>query len=251
MIKINGHEIPFYSFPNGELYFKSKEVLYKAFNILSWSFFDSSDFFRLALVKNYLDSIGTSTALRIQYMPYSRMDRSNETYPFALKTATTLLNGMGFVYIQVVEPHSDVTPALLDNGSAIEWCQQELSSLAHKYSSIFLPDQGAVKRYRTAYSLAFGIKQRDFTTGKITSFTLQGTVGKDVLIVDDCCSAGGTFIHSAKLLKDNGAKKVDLLVNYCEKTVLYGSLFSHINKLYVNKDANPHLPNNHKQIVKI
>ena len=72
------------------------------------------------------------------------------------------------------------------------------------------------------------MKQRDWRTGKIQGLTLLGETekvkGKNVLIIDDICSRGGTFYHSAKLLKDNLVKDVFLYVSHCENTVLEGDL---------------------------
>jgi ribose-phosphate pyrophosphokinase len=74
----------------------------------------------------------------------------------------------------------------------------------------------------------YGIKNRDWQTGEIKSLTVadNGIDLKDrtVLIVDDICSRGGTFIHSAKKLKELGAAKIYLYVTHCENTVLEGDL---------------------------
>ena len=51
-------------------------------------------------------------------------------------------------------------------------------------------------------------------------------VGKDILIVDDICSYGGTFLHSAKKLKEFGANKIYLYVSHCENSILKGQLMS-------------------------
>ena len=48
----------------------------------------------------------------------------------------------------------------------------------------------------------------------------------NVLIVDDICSKGGTFYHSAKKLKELGAKNIYLYVSHCENTILEGDLLT-------------------------
>lgn len=47
---------------------------------------------------------------------------------------------------------------------------------------------------------------------------------RDVLIIDDICSKGGTFYHSAKKLKELGANKIYLYVSHCENTIYSGEL---------------------------
>ena len=50
--------------------------------------------------------------------------------------------------------------------------------------------------------------------------------GKDVLIIDDICSRGGTFFYAAKALKEAGAKNIYLYVTHCENTILEGELLT-------------------------
>ena len=85
---------------------------------------------------------------------------------------------------------------------------------------------------------AFGIKQRDWETGQILGLDVAGSVDKikdsRILIVDDICSRGGTFYHSAKKLKELGAKEIYLYITHCENTILEGELLTSglIEKVY-------------------
>ena len=105
---------------------------------------------------------------------------------------------------------------------------------------MFYPDEGAMKRYSDGVGLpyAFGIKKRNWETGKIEGLDVAGAVdqiaGKDILIVDDICSRGGTFYHSAKKLKELGANDIYLYVSHCENTVLEGDLLKEdlVKKIY-------------------
>ena len=45
-----------------------------------------------------------------------------------------------------------------------------------------------------------------------------------MLIVDDICSRGGTFYHSAQKLKEAGASDIFLYITHCENTILEGEL---------------------------
>lgn len=47
---------------------------------------------------------------------------------------------------------------------------------------------------------------------------------KNILIVDDICSKGGTFYHSAQALKDAGAADIYLFITHCEDSIFKGSL---------------------------
>ena len=105
---------------------------------------------------------------------------------------------------------------------------------------MFYPDEGCMKMRSNLINLpyAFGIKKRNWETGKIEGLDVAGAVdqiaGKDILIVDDICSRGGTFYHSAKKLKELGANYIYLYVSHCENTILEGELLNGdlIKKVY-------------------
>ena len=89
------------------------------------------------------------------------------------------------------------------------------------------------------------MKKRDWKTGDILGLDIinpENIVGKDVLIVDDICSRGGTFLHSAKALRAAGAKSVSLYVTHLEDTVTTGELASTdnlIDHIYTTKSIFP------------
>lgn len=239
MIKLNKQEVVFGKFPNGETNLPLEDLFIRSYNRITWVYEGDEEFFKLHVLKNWLDDQLLKSSLTIMYMPHSRMDRASKEYAFSLLTATKMVNSMGFDSIEVIEPHSDVTPALLNRCDSYEWCESKLDQVIKETGadSLFFPDGGAAKRYSSPLPYAVGIKQRDFKTGEITSFDLVGDVGTRVLIVDDLCSKGGTFIHSKKLLRrEKVFCNVSLLVAHCENTVFTGELFSHIDMMYTSKD---------------
>ena len=174
------------------------------------------------------------------YLPHARMDRikNPDTEVFTLKYFCEVINSLNFDSVVVVDAHSNVGPALLNNcenfpvkeelNYAIQNIQRDLDG---KDLMLFFPDEGSMKRYSDWSPLpySFGVKQRDWETGKITSLRIEGEVdvaGRDVLIVDDICSYGGTFFRAAQALKDAGARHVYLYVTHCEENILKGSIFN-------------------------
>ena len=96
---------------------------------------------------------------------------------------------------------------------------------------LFYPDTGSAKRYSDMLILPYacGIKHRA-KTGDIESLTVSDNgidlQGKTILIVDDICSRGGTFLRSAKKLKELGVDKIYLYITHCENTILEGDLLT-------------------------
>ena len=248
MIKLNGNEVQFGEFPNKEFNMDIKLLFIKEHNSITWDFKDNGDFIKLYTLKSYLDNLDKRSRLYIGYMPYSRMDRINDDYAFSLKFACNMINDMSFYKVTVKEPHSEVTPALLDRRVIHNWCMDNIDTVVLEADTLFFPDAGAQKRYQTSEKYAVGYKKRDFKSGNIESYSIQGDVGESVLIIDDLCSRGGTFIHASKELKKAGAKKVSLLVAHCEENVFTGELFSHIDILYTSKGM---LKTKHKQVKEI
>ncbi|QOV08289.1 phosphoribosylpyrophosphate synthetase [Bacillus phage Kirov] len=260
MIKINDRLVEFETFPNGETLLVQeslKNSLHEGKeNAVHFKYESDADLIKLMFVKNHIDSLtglfNMKIALYIYYMPYSRMDRSENLSPFTLKHVAKLINDLKFDQVFVIEPHSDVTPAVLDraesvfvNFDLIEKVKEEVGfDMEEDY--IMFPDAGASKRYgkMNAKNVAIGHKKRNFQTGQIEGFDVvfnshEPTDGKKVIIVDDMTSYGGTFVHSEiALRKLYGFKEVYLLVAHAENSVLHGNpktgvnLFDHIDKLF-------------------
>ncbi|TPG68586.1 ribose-phosphate pyrophosphokinase [Brevibacillus laterosporus] len=241
MIKLNDKAITFTNFPNGETKVDGEQI--RAFmhtaeiNVVTFKFENDSDLIKLMFVKRYLDELNTDADLVIYYMPYSRMDRSEGLSVFTLKYVSEFMNSLSFNNVTVVEPHSDVTPALLNKSYAIyptiDMINEVINTVGfnkHK-DYLFFPDAGAQKRYGRVegYQQLVGFKKRDFQTGQIKGLQVVGETekvnGTKIIIVDDLCSYGGTFIMSSEKLKELGASEIFLIVGHCENSIFKGKVF--------------------------
>lgn len=159
------------------------------------------------------------------YVPFSRQDRVMiEGEPLSIKVFADLVNSIGAQRVIITDPHSDVTPALINNCFVIP--QEDIFSPMFKDKEDFYlisPDAGALKKiYKLAWKLkgCLGVvecsKQRDIKTGEITQTDIScGNLwDKDCYIVDDICDGGRTFIEIAKLLKCSHAGKIILMVSH-------------------------------------
>ncbi|MGD1416413.1 ribose-phosphate pyrophosphokinase [Bacillus stercoris] len=246
MIKVNGREVEFREFPNGEF-----RLLHSSIDEMPlipevhFKFENNSDLIKLMFVKNYLDQIhARGGCLVVYYMPYSRMDRSEAGSPFTLRYVTNFINNLNFNFVSVIEPHSDVTVALLENAEAnyinftlIENVKNEID-FDEENDFIMFPDAGASKRYSKmkAKNVLIGHKHRNFQTGEIESLKLVGDTdkakGRKAIIVDDLSSYGGTFVGASQALRNVGIEGVYLLVAHAENNIFKGKLFEHIDKLF-------------------
>lgn len=248
MIYLNGRKLEFKTFPNGETLVDAKQIS-NSITGANWQdvvlkYEDDSDLIKLMFVRKFLAN--TQLSLKILYMPYSRMDRVEGKSAFTLKFVCDFINEMRFEEVVVLEPHSDVTTALLNNVIAeyptIDYLDDvlELIGFNKRVDYLFFPDAGAQKRYSKleGFKTAVGYKQRDFATGKINSLQVIGgewIAGSKVLILDDLCSYGGTFMMSGAELKNLGALEVYLFIAHAELSIFKGDLLlsnSPVDKIF-------------------
>lgn len=187
----------------------------------------SSDLMKLLLVKDAADRMckPRTSVLRIPYIPYARQDRvcvNGEA--LSIKVVCDLINSMNFDNVVVVDPHSDVAPALINNVTIVEQWEAFRCRDISSQEVLIVPDAGAAKKsLKVAKQLGFtevveATKQRDVQTGDITQTIVHATEGhlkgRSCIIFDDIVDNGGTFIALAQELKELGAAKVTLCVTH-------------------------------------
>ena len=256
MIRVCDIDIHPGKFPDGTLLLKmSDEIIRLCENtdeiVIDWFYDNDAELFTLICVKRYIDEHFEDCHVRLNmpYIPHARMDRvKNDEDVFTLKYFCEVINSLHFDAVWVRDAHSNVSLALLNNvfEESVEpfICEAINRSGAE---ALFFPDEGAMKRYAGNFQMpyAFGMKARDWETGKIVGYDIvhsNNIDGKNVLIIDDICSRGGTFYHAAKTLKEAGAKSVSLYVTHCEGTITTGDLAASdglVDHVYTTKSIFP------------
>ena len=248
MIKLNGQIVEQNHFPDGTLLLKQKPEEFDV-QTIQWSFESNEELVSLIFLTKHLREYGVETIyLYMPYLPNARQDRTKDCEDvFTLKYFCEVINSLKFDKVIILDPHSSVGEALLDRVGVelpTDYIAQAYDSIRQDVKRaplmIFYPDEGAMKRYSSMAfgEYAFGIKKRDWKTGKIEGLDVAGCVDKikdsAILIIDDICSRGGTFYHSAKKLKELGAKEIYLYITHCENTILEGELLTSglIEKVY-------------------
>jgi ribose-phosphate pyrophosphokinase len=257
MISVNGQPIEFSTFPDGTSSFRFEPQESSAF-IIQWLYDDDRECIHLWYLTKHIRQccMGAKIILNLPYIPNARMDRvKNRDEVFTLKHFADLINILHFDEVNVLDPHSNVATALLDRVKVLDvkiYIEYVIKCLNDWGKDILLcyPDEGASKRYSEQLGAdhVFCIKHRDWRTGKIQSLELtepEKVKDRNILIVDDICSRGGTFTFTAQALKDAGAKEVFLYVTHCENTIEKGTvltdgLISHVfttNSIYRDSHA--------------
>jgi ribose-phosphate pyrophosphokinase len=159
--------------------------------------------------------IGCDFRLAIPFFPGARQDRLNThgDVLFSAKYFAGMVNALNLASVTVVDPHSEVTPALIDRCHTIKASMCIGADVLDRgYGAVVSPDAGAEKRAsqvakKLNVPLLHAWKTRDLKTGEITGFGMEGAsgiIGPSVLVVDDICDGGGTFVGLADVMKEQG-----------------------------------------------
>ena len=163
--------------------------------------------------------------LYIPYFPAARQDRVMiPGEPLSVKVYADIINALALASVTVFDPHSEVTPALLNNCITIsnhEFIKKVIEEIGTDVTLIS-PDGGALKKIYKVSEFLGGAevvecsKSRDVKTGRLSGFKVytDDLNGADCLIVDDICDGGGTFNGLAEALQAKNAGKLYLAISH-------------------------------------
>lgn len=171
------------------------------------------------------------------YTPYflgSRSDRKFEegSNNYLKDVICPIINSLKFDSVTVIDPHSDVLEACLHNFKKIDNLEL-VDFFIEKYDGLprdsdyfdektlnkfilISPDAGANKKiFKVAEEIGYKgevitcSKSRD-VNGRLSNVNVPGFYkGKDVVIIDDICDGGATFINIAKIIKERNHQYPD------------------------------------------
>lgn len=223
MIKSFHFQHKTFNFPVGEMQVSVFTVAQKEVS-MEFIFEKNEDIIELLMVCDAIKRDGNKLMLlTMHYVPFGRQDRvavSGEA--FSLKVFCDLVNSLGFQHVLITDPHSDVTPALLNNCTVVTQDQVFIERLnGNKDFLLISPDGGALKKiYKLAKKAKVPViectKKRNVENGEVTETVVHADdlQGKDCVIVDDICDGGRTFIEIAKVLKTKNCGKIFLCVTH-------------------------------------
>lgn len=157
----------------------------------------------------------------IPYIPYARQDRvANDGEALSIKVFADIINAQNYPIVYVMDPHSEVSMALINNAKVIttvndEYLKRVVPNYCEQFYIVLAPDAGSFKRLSKVIKdvpLIYATKSRDTKTGALSNVEIHtGNVdldGKTILVVDDICDGGGTFLllaealHKARITND-------------------------------------------------
>lgn len=224
-------------FSAGEVQVRLPDVKKYEGLLIESRFPSSQDFLEVILTinaANEYEGFNGWITVFLPYLPYSRQDRV--CYPGEAKSLAAiaaLLKGQLRDKDRVVtwDVHSakayDAFRGVRFNNVGAESLIGKFGDAVDSSYVVVSPDAGAVNRANAVASvlgcktIIHGEKRRDSNDGSIIGTIIKDKDGnspdltdKKVLIVDDICDGGRTFIELAKVLRSHGAKEVVLYVTH-------------------------------------
>ena len=226
-------------FPDGESKITLSGKISKKKSIVVQSIYppvDSNLIQALSLISKAKE-ISSEVIAVIPYLGYARQDR--EFLPgevVTMKVLAKLFKGVGASKIIAVDIHSVIGfkhfTIKSKNVTAIPDLVKYFKKLNLKDPIVVSPDQGGKDRAKE-FAVEFGSefialeKKRDRKTGKVQIKTknTDEVMGRDLILVDDMISTGGSIINATQFLKKQKCKRVyvacthALLMNDAEKKI--------------------------------
>ena len=189
------------------------------------------------------------------YVPYflgGRSDRRFQSYGmrYIKDVIGPIINNLELDTIIVKDDHSSVLENVinhlepLDNLDLIKFMMKDLKSSNTQFC---FPDEGAKKRYeniRSKYSdipYFFCSKDRDKKTGELLNFDIIGNFDPktNIIILDDICDGGRTFIEAAEGLRKKGFEgKLYLCITHGVFSNGFKDLLGYFDNIYCTNSVN-------------
>jgi ribose-phosphate pyrophosphokinase len=198
------------SFPDGEKHLQLTKAVNKEPLKIVYRFANSDDVFIFMQLVDILQRMEVSVKkLFIPYLMTMRCDRVfSMDRPFSLKVLANIINTMKADKVIILEPHSDKCLELINNSEAL--ANEMQPHQATLQTILCYPDAGAKKRYFNMFKHYLTPitckKVRDINTGNLLKFDIEDKgnyrKGDRIVVVDDLCDGGGTFLGIHNILKE-------------------------------------------------
>jgi len=221
---------PFYSvsrkvFPDGESYVRIPDEVLRADRVYVVKTLDYPQDKAIVELLLTLDTLreksGAELVAVIPYMAYSRQDREFlENEAVSIRALLRAIKAAGASRLYTVEIHKEESLRHFEGEaysvSPYEYMARSLS--VPEDVAVIAPDLGArsrAERLAKALGVSFDhlVKYRDRVSGEVSFKPKEIDVkGLNVIIVDDIISTGGTIAKASRILREQGALSVTVIV---------------------------------------
>ena len=226
------------------------------------------DLWTLTQIKDVYDHNNKPLSVTIPCLLDAQADRRfADNQPHSLKLLLRHLNSLQFENIEVFHPHNpEIVEACLDKVQILDNSQFIVNVIKdlgwvnvvdnngkrHDINSVLMSsDAGGFKPLMKlcdkigwqgeTFSASKARKYEDGKSSLIQQIDRQDFQGKDILIIDDICVKGGTFVGLAKMLKERNCGNLYLAVSHMTVTDFNEELTYLYDRVFITNSKNlPH-----------
>jgi len=240
LLKTKTLSVIFKKFPDGESYIRLDGDVKgeEAVVIQTTSPPQDTNLMQLFLMIDTAKNLGAKNVVVVApYLAYARQDkRFLPGEAVSIETVIKLLEASGVNRFLTINIHEESVLQRFhiptESLSAMTLLAQHFRRMGLTKAFSLAPDEGALRHVEEADKVLHGghgylRKERDRLTGEISVEEKRFEIkGKDVIIFDDIISTGGTIAAAARILKEQGAKRVyaacahPLLIDEAQKKIM-------------------------------
>lgn len=186
--------------------------------------------------------------LMMPYCPYAQQDRvCNQGEALSIAVFAKLINSLNFKQVIIFDAHSTVAPAVIDNCFNIP-PDDMIATVIKENPNIVLvaPDEGCSKKIeKIAKGVGYKgkiiqcLKSRNLENGELSNPRvlddeyLKDNPNTELLIIDDICVGGRTFINLAQVFKEKyNISNIKLYVTHGIFSNGFEELTKYFSKIY-------------------
>lgn len=227
------------TFPDGEVHLELAPLNRKESVFVHCRITNATDLFILMQLADILKRQCIEVdVLDIYYLMGMRCDRLFDIgRPFTLGIVADVINGLNAHKVNIYEPHSARSYHLINHALPVDVTTIIQEKLLADNPGLLLvaPDKGSVMRYDLLFAVTC-TKVRDESTGTLLGFEAEeheSVKGRDLLMIDDLCDGGGTFMGLAPKVRGLQPKSLSLIVTHAVQKAGIEKVASVYDKVYI------------------
>ena len=245
------------TFPDGEVHLELMKPIKDGYVNVICRITNANDLFILMQLSDILNRQSIHIRhLEIFYLMGMRCDRVFDmSRPFTLEIVSKVINNLNVTgSVVLVEPHSERSLDMINHAAPLHTTSAIAHSLFDANPDLLYvtPDNGAFERYGSKIPFAVKCsKVRDASTGKLLEFKADDIIsvkGRDLLMIDDLCDGGGTFVGLAPKIREFNPKSLSLAVTHAVQLDGIKRVAGVYDKVYITNSykewQNEKLPSN-------
>ena len=225
-------EITIKRFPDGECYVRIHEKMDEA--IIISNTYPNENIIELFLLQDAARKMGAEKiSVIIPYYGYGRQDKVFEEGEAVSAEKIAKLIEQDADKIITVDPHKEYITNFFTIPAHICSAVEEIANyFINKVDTVLAPDKGAIDRAKKAAKIIgcpFDYLEKKRLSGEEVEMKAKemDVAGKNILIIDDIISTGGTMAEAIKNLKEQEAKNVFIS---CSHGLFIGNAIERIRK---------------------